>query len=81
MSTLRTPPGPPTNTLPTANMQSFGFVLLLRPFVVPNALIMHFRSLQSYGEIFAMREDGTRLRQLTEDQWEESADTWLPQVR
>jgi TolB protein len=39
------------------------------------------RSPQSYGEIFVMREDGTDLRQLTDDQWEESADAWLPQVR
>lgn len=36
---------------------------------------------QSYGEIFVMREDGTHLRQLTDDQWEESADAWLPPAR
>ncbi|MGH8220490.1 MAG: hypothetical protein ACREUT_18295 [Steroidobacteraceae bacterium] len=33
---------------------------------------------QSYGEVFVMREDGTHLRQLTDDRWEESADAWLP---
>jgi len=36
---------------------------------------------QSYGEVFVMREDGTHLRQLTDDQWEESADAWLPPPR
>ncbi|HXS27475.1 MAG TPA: hypothetical protein VN730_07420 [Steroidobacteraceae bacterium] len=35
------------------------------------------RNPQSYGEVFVMQEDGTRLRQLTDDKWEESADAWL----
>ena len=36
---------------------------------------------QSYGEIVVMRADGTHVRQLTDDQWEESADAWLLPAR
>jgi Tol biopolymer transport system component len=39
------------------------------------------RSGQPYGEIFVMDADGTHLRQLTDDQWEESADAWLLPAR
>jgi TolB protein len=33
---------------------------------------------QPYGEIFVMRADGTNVRQLTDDQWEEGVASWAP---
>jgi Tol biopolymer transport system component len=33
---------------------------------------------QPYGEIFVMRYDGTRVQQLTDNQWEDGAPAWLP---
>jgi TolB protein len=33
---------------------------------------------QPYGEIFVMRADGTDVRQLTDDQWEEGVAGWAP---
>ena len=33
---------------------------------------------QTYGEIFVMRADGTEVRQLTDDQWEEGVTGWVP---
>jgi TolB protein len=33
---------------------------------------------QPYGEIFVMRHDGTRVQQLTDNQWEEGSPAWLP---
>ncbi len=33
---------------------------------------------QPYGEIFVMRNDGTGVEQLTDNQWEEGPSTWLP---
>jgi Tol biopolymer transport system component len=33
---------------------------------------------QPYGEIFVMRYDGTDVRQLTDNQWEDGAPTWQP---
>lgn len=33
---------------------------------------------QPYGEIFAMKADGTDVQQLTDDQWEEGGPAWLP---
>ncbi|MGB6449546.1 MAG: hypothetical protein WBE92_02220 [Steroidobacteraceae bacterium] len=33
---------------------------------------------QTYGEIFVMRADGTDVRQLTDDQWEEGVIGWVP---
>jgi Tol biopolymer transport system component len=42
------------------------------------AYAMGSRSSQSYGELFAMRADGTGMRQLTDNQWEESTSAWLP---
>jgi Tol biopolymer transport system component len=33
---------------------------------------------QPYGEIFVMRYDGTRVEQLTDNQWEEGTPAWLP---
>jgi Tol biopolymer transport system component len=35
---------------------------------------------QSYGEIFVMRADGTDVRQLTDNQWEEGVVGWVPDV-
>lgn len=34
---------------------------------------------QPYGELFVMRYDGTDVRQLTDNQWEDGAPTWQPQ--
>jgi Tol biopolymer transport system component len=36
---------------------------------------------QPYGELFAMREDGSGVRQLTDNQWEDATAAWLPRVR
>jgi TolB protein len=36
---------------------------------------------QPYGEIFAMRADGTDVQQLTDDQWEEGGPAWLPEKK
>jgi len=36
---------------------------------------------QPYGEIFVMRYDGTRVQQLTDNQWEEGTPAWLPLQR
>jgi Tol biopolymer transport system component len=33
---------------------------------------------QPYGELFVMRYDGSQLQQLTDNQWEEGAPTWVP---
>ena len=33
---------------------------------------------QPYGEIFVMRFDGTQVRQLTDNQWEDGAPAWQP---
>jgi TolB protein len=33
---------------------------------------------QPYGELFAMRYDGTRVRQLTDNQWENAGPAWHP---
>ena len=33
---------------------------------------------QPYGEMFAMHEDGTDVRQLTDNQWEDATPAWLP---
>ncbi len=35
---------------------------------------------QPYGELFMVRPDGTGLRQLTDNQWEDAAPTWRPVV-
>ena len=36
---------------------------------------------QPYGEIFVMRDDGTGVEQLTDNQWEEGTPAWLPSNR
>jgi len=33
---------------------------------------------QPYGEIFVMRHDGTQVRQLTDNQWEDGTPAWQP---
>ncbi len=33
---------------------------------------------QPYGELFIVRPDGTGLRQLTDNQWEDATPTWMP---
>ncbi|MSO99046.1 MAG: hypothetical protein EXR11_12650 [Rhodospirillaceae bacterium] len=35
---------------------------------------------QTYGEIFVMRDDGSHVEQLTDNQWEEGPAAWLPQA-
>ncbi len=35
---------------------------------------------QPYGELFMIRPDGTGLRQLTDNQWEDATPAWMPQV-
>ena len=35
---------------------------------------------QPYGEIFVMRYDGTQVRQLTDNQWEDGGPAWQPQA-
>ncbi len=42
------------------------------------ALLPPWHGPQTYGEIFVMRADGTDVRQLTDNQWEEAASAWLP---
>jgi TolB protein len=34
---------------------------------------------QPYGELFAMRADGTNVRQLTDNQWEDALPAWMPE--
>jgi Tol biopolymer transport system component len=36
---------------------------------------------QPYGELFVMRADGTGLRQLTDNQWEDATPAWMPEQR
>jgi len=36
---------------------------------------------QPYGEIFAMKADGTDIQQLTDNQWEEGGPAWLPEIK
>jgi Tol biopolymer transport system component len=36
---------------------------------------------QPYGEIFAMRADGSDVRQLTDNKWEDATPGWMPEVR
>lgn len=43
--------------------------------------MLPWRGGQSDGEVFVMSADGTHARQLTDDQWEESADAWLSPAR
>ena len=34
---------------------------------------------QPYGEIFAMRADGSDVRQLTDNKWEDASAGWMPE--
>jgi TolB protein len=43
--------------------------------------LLPWRWAQSYGEIFVMRADGTDVRQLTDNQWEEGVIGWASQPR
>ena len=36
---------------------------------------------QPYGELFVMRYDGTNVRQLTDNQWEDGTPAWQPARR
>jgi TolB protein len=36
---------------------------------------------QPYGELFVMRFDGTNVRQLTDNQWEDGTPAWQPAVK
>jgi Tol biopolymer transport system component len=36
---------------------------------------------QPYGEIFAMRADGSDVRQLTDNKWEDASPGWMPEVK
>jgi Tol biopolymer transport system component len=36
---------------------------------------------QPYGEIFAMREDGSDVRQLTDNKWEDASAGWAPETK
>jgi TolB protein len=42
--------------------------------------LVPWHGLQMYGEIFVMRADGTEVRQLTDNQWEEGVVGWAPPV-
>ena len=35
---------------------------------------------QPYGEIFAMRADGSDVRQLTDNKWEDASPGWMPEL-
>ncbi|MEO8025534.1 MAG: hypothetical protein ABI823_03635 [Bryobacteraceae bacterium] len=35
---------------------------------------------QPYGEVFVMRFDGTKVKQLTDNQWEDAGPAWLPRL-
>jgi Tol biopolymer transport system component len=43
--------------------------------------VMYTPSPQPYGELFVMRKDGTRIQQLTDDQWEDGGPAWQPSGR
>ena len=36
---------------------------------------------QPYGEIFAMRADGSDVRRLTDDTWEDASPGWMPEPK
>lgn len=41
--------------------------------------LLPWRWAQAYGEVFVMRADGTQVKQLTDNQWEEGVIGWAPQ--
>jgi TolB protein len=42
---------------------------------------LHPYNPQSYGDVYVMRADGTDVRQLTDDPFEEGTPNWLPVPR
>jgi Tol biopolymer transport system component len=44
-------------------------------------MAMHDGEPQPYGEIFAMRANGTDVRQLTDNKWEDATVTWAPEPK
>jgi Tol biopolymer transport system component len=42
--------------------------------------VMYTDAPQPYGELFVMRYDGTRVEQLTDNQWEEGTPAWRPML-
>jgi Tol biopolymer transport system component len=44
-------------------------------------LLMHPDNVQGSAEIFVMRADGSNVRKLTENQWEDSTPTWKPKLK
>jgi len=44
-------------------------------------LFKRFRVPQPYGEIFAMRSDGSDVRQLTDNKWEDASPGWMPEPK
>jgi dipeptidyl aminopeptidase/acylaminoacyl peptidase len=44
-------------------------------------VILTAQGAQMYGELFAMRADGTGMRQLTDNRWEEAPSAWLLPVQ
>jgi hypothetical protein len=36
---------------------------------------------QPYGELFVMHPDGSGVRQLTDNQWEDATPAWVPRPR
>jgi hypothetical protein len=36
---------------------------------------------QPYGEIFAIRADGSDVRQLTDNKWEDASPGWMPEPK
>jgi Tol biopolymer transport system component len=43
--------------------------------------VLHPYNAQPYGDLYVMRADGTDVRQLTDDQFEDGTPSWLPAVR
>ena len=42
--------------------------------------VVYTDSPQPYGEVFVMRYDGTAVKQITDNQWEDAGPAWLPRV-
>jgi len=43
--------------------------------------VLDYRLPQPYGELFAMRADGTGVRQLTDNRWEDATPAWMPEPK
>jgi Tol biopolymer transport system component len=43
--------------------------------------VLHPYNSQPYGDLYVMRADGTDVRQLTDDQFEDGTPTWVPAMR